>query len=73
MARIELDPTSCNREQVSAITSLIGASGEGRNDTGDGHVLFNFDETMVDGYANIMDLSAASQNAVSLGDWETSL
>ena len=38
VAKIELDDNNCKNEQVTANSSVIGESGEGRNDTGNGFV-----------------------------------
>ena len=58
VARIELDITSCNKEQISTISNLVGANGIGSDDTGDDLKLRpGTEEYMEDGSVSMMDLS----------------
>ena len=74
LTRIELDKNSCKREKVYQFESVHLAEGTGRNNIGDERKLVETYHAELNFFGvEILDLSAASENSVELGDWETEL
>ena len=74
ISRIELDVSSCNKEHVDEINTIVGADGVGISDDHEGMTLSTLDETHVTSTGfTFTSLAAASATGISPGDWEASL